>query len=252
MPAWLHAFRASFTFLSRIPVGGFPYPADTWKWISLWFPVVGLILGAMQASLLLVLPPSVSFFSQAIIIVGFGMLLTGGFHEDGLGDTADALGGAYDKEGILRILKDSRIGAFGALAIVVVVLLRISLLSDLGTKMWLGLVLGQSLSRATSVLQLALIPYARREDEKSKSRDVAISGPIQALSAIGWMFIILFFAATYWLSMVSVIGLISAMVFTLVYLSWRFYKRLGGITGDFLGCTQQISEVVILLSLVCI
>ena len=51
MPAWLHAFRASFTFLTRIPVGGFPYPPKTWEWISIWFPLVGGLLGAMYAAI---------------------------------------------------------------------------------------------------------------------------------------------------------------------------------------------------------
>ena len=252
MPAWLHAFRASFTFLTRIPVGGFPYPPDTWKWITIWFPLVGLILGAISVGLWWVLPASVSFFSQAIIIVGIGMLLTGGFHEDGLGDTADALGGAYDREGVLRILKDSRIGAFGALAIFVVVLLRISLLADLAHEMWLGLLLGQSLSRAFSVLQLALVPYARRDDEKSKSRDVAISGPIQALSAIFWIVIISVGAAFLGASLGSIVTIIAACLLVLTVLSWRFYQRIGGITGDFLGCTQQLSEVAILFALVAV
>ena len=251
MPAWLHAFRASFTFLTRIPVGGFPYPNDTWKWITIWFPLVGLFLGGLAAGLSFILPSSISFFSRAILIVGLGMLITGGFHEDGLGDTADALGGAYDREGVLRILKDSRIGAFGALAIVIIVLLRISLLADLETKMWLGLLLGQSLSRAASVLQLAIIPYARREDEKSKSRDVAISGPIQAASAVFWMSAILCSAGYFGLPASTTIGIVGAILLSLLVLSWRFYRRLGGITGDFLGCTQQISEVAILIALVC-
>ena len=221
MPAWLHAFRASFTFLTRIPVGGFPYPNDTWKWITIWFPLVGLFLGGIAAGISIILPSSISFFSQAILIVGLGMLLTGGFHEDGLGDTADALGGAYDREGVLRILKDSRIGAFGALAIFVVVLLRISLLADLEAQMWIGFLLGQSLSRAASVLQLAIIPYARRDDEKSKSRDVAISGPVQASSALFWMLLILSGAVYLGLPASAIIGIVAAILVSLLLLTTK-------------------------------
>ena len=251
MPAWLRAFRASFTFLTRIPVGGFPYPEETWNWISIWFPLVGLFLGGLAAGVVVLLPSSLSFLTQALLVVGMGMLLTGGFHEDGLGDTADALGGAYDREGVLRILKDSRIGAFGALAILIVVVLRISLLADLETEMWIGLLLGQSISRAISVLQLAMIPYARREDEKSKSRDVAISGPKQAFSAIFWITTILLGSVYLGLSTSAAIAVIACSMLVLLILSWRFYRRLRGITGDFLGCTQQISEVAILFALVC-
>ena len=182
MPAWLHAFRASFTFLTRIPVGGFPYPPKTWEWISIWFPLVGGLLGAMYAAIWMGLDGH-SDPTRAIIVVTIGLLVTGGFHEDGLSDSVDALGGAYDRENVMRILKDSRVGAFGALALIVAVMLKVSLLVDLGVLAPVGLVLGQSLSRALPVMQLGLQPYARRDDPQSKSRDVARSGRIQALIA---------------------------------------------------------------------
>ena len=157
MPPWLLALRASFTFMTRIPVGGFPYPPQTWKWISLWFPLVGLVLGAIGCLLFWLLPNSLSFWSQAVLIVGVGMLLTGGFHEDGLADTADALGGAYDAERVMVILKDSRIGAFGGMALFVALALRVGLLADLGEEMFWGLLLGQSLSSLILYLELYLL-----------------------------------------------------------------------------------------------
>ena len=108
MPAWLHAFRASFTFLTRIPVGGFPYPPKTWEWISIWFPLVGALLGGLQALVWMGLDGH-SDATRAIIAVTVGILVTGGFHEDGLSDSVDALGGA-DRENVMRILGDSRVG----------------------------------------------------------------------------------------------------------------------------------------------
>ena len=250
MPPWLLAFRASFTFLTRIPVGGFPYPPQTWKWISIWFPLVGLILGLIGSAIFFVLPESLSFFNRAAIIVAVGLLLTGGFHEDGLADTADALGGAYDRDRVMLILKDSRIGAFGGIAIVMAVLMRIGLLENLGEQMMWGLILGQSLSRANSTMQLAIFPYAERKDGVSKSKDVAVSGGIQFLVATLWTAGILAGASYFGLEIRTLCAIVAVMLGVLLYLGWRFMKRAGGLTGDFLGTTQQVTEICILVVLV--
>lgn len=249
MPAWLHAFRASFTFLTRIPVGGFPYPPKTWEWISIWFPLVGGLLGAMYAAIWMGLDGH-SDPTRAIIVVTIGLLVTGGFHEDGLSDSVDALGGAYDRENVMRILKDSRVGAFGALALIVAVMLKVSLLVDLGVLAPVGLVLGQSLSRALPVMQLGLQPYARRDDPQSKSRDVARSGRIQALIAAGWTAAIVWGAFAWGVPMAGIVGSLAAMLAVGVVLGAYFQRRAGGLTGDFMGALQQVSELGILLALV--
>ena len=249
MPAWLLALRASFTFLTRIPVGGFPYPSDTWKWISIWFPFVGLVLGLFASLVFLLLSDTLSYLTLATIIVGLGLLITGGFHEDGLADTADALGGAYDRDRVMTILKDSRIGAFGGMALVIVIVLRVSLLSDLADNMVWGLILGQSLSRANSTMQLAIFPYAQQKDGSSKSKDVAVSGRIQFSIAFMWTIGIVSGAMYFGLPTETVGGILVAMTVILLYLGWRFMSRAGGLTGDFLGTTQQLTEIAILLVL---
>ena len=249
MPAWLHAFRASFTFLTRIPVGGFPYPPKTWEWISIWFPLVGGLLGALYAAIWMGLEGH-SDPTRAIIVVTIGLLVTGGFHEDGLSDSVDALGGAYDRENVMRILKDSRVGAFGALALIVAVMLKVSLLVDLGVLAPVGLVLGQSLSRALPVMQLGLQPYARRDDPQSKSRDVARSGRFQALIAAGWTAAIAWGAFAWGVPMTGILGSLAAMLVVGVVLGVYFQRRAGGLTGDFMGALQQVSELGILLALV--
>ena len=249
MPAWLHAFRASFTFLTRIPVGGFPYPPKTWEWISIWFPLVGGLLGALYAAIWMGLEGH-SDPTRAIIVVTIGLLVTGGFHEDGLSDSVDALGGAYDRENVMRILKDSRVGAFGALALIVAVMLKVSLLVDLGVLAPVGLVLGQSLSRALPVMQLGLQPYARRDDPQSKSRDVARSGRFQALIAAGWTAAIAWGAFAWGVPMTGILGSLAAMLAVGVVLGVYFQRRAGGLTGDFMGALQQVSELGILIALV--
>ena len=249
MPAWLHAFRASFTFLTRIPVGGFPYPQKTWEWISIWFPIVGVFLGSLQALIWMGLEGH-SDPTRAIVVVAFGTLITGGFHEDGLADSFDALGGAYDRENVLRILKDSRIGAFGALALVIVLLLKISLLVDLGVLAPIGLILGQSLSRALPVIQLGFQPYARPDDPKSRSRDVARSGSVQALVAGSWVIALLAFGHLLGAPPIALVGSVAAMALVGVGFGLYVQRRAGGLTGDFMGAIQQLSELGILFSLV--
>ncbi len=249
MPVWLHAFRASFTFLTRIPVGGFPYPPKTWEWISIWFPLVGALLGVLQALVWMGLDGH-SDATRSIVAVAVGILVTGGFHEDGLSDSVDALGGAYDRENVMRILKDSRIGAFGALALIVALMLKVSLLVDLGVLAPVGLVLGQSLSRALPVIQLGVQSYARRDDPQSKSRDVARSGRWQALIALAWVAAIAWGALAWGVSAMAIVGALGAMLMVGVVLGLYFQRRAGGLTGDFMGGLQQVSELGILMALV--
>lgn len=249
MPVWLHALRASFTFLTRIPVGGFPYPPKTWEWISIWFPFVGALLGGLQTIVWLALN-DYSDPTRAIIAVMIGVLVTGGFHEDGLSDSIDALGGAYDRNNLLRILKDSRIGAFGALALILALMLKISLLVDLGDMAPTAFILGQSLSRALPVIQLGIQPYVRREDPESKSRDVARSGRFQAIIAVFWVTIITwggFFAGV---EPMIITGCVVAMIVVGVVFGVYVQRRAGGLTGDFMGALQQLSELGILFVMV--
>ena len=249
MPVWFHAFRASFTFLTRIPVGGFPYPQKTWEWISIWFPLVGLFLGAIQAGIWFGLDGH-SYLTRCLIAVTAGVIVTGGFHEDGLSDSVDALGGGYDRETVLRILKDSRIGAFGALALILVLMLKLSLLVDLGAAAPVGFLLGQSLSRAVPVMQLGIQPYARREDPESKSRDVARSGRIQAIVVAVWVAALIYGAFRFGVSQEALMGCLIAMLSVGVVFGLYVQRRVGGLTGDFMGAIQQRAEVGILFALV--
>ena len=249
MPVWLHALRASFTFLTRIPVGGFPYPPKTWEWISIWFPFVGALLGGLQTIVWLALN-DYSDPTRAIIAVMIGVLVTGGFHEDGLSDSIDALGGAYDRNNLLRILKDSRIGAFGALALILALMLKISLLVDLGDMAPTAFILGQSLSRALPVIQLGIQPYVRREDPESKSRDVARSGRLQAIIAVFWVAIITWGGFFSGVEPMIITGCVVAMIVVGVVFGVYVQRRAGGLTGDFMGALQQLSELGILFVMV--
>ena len=129
-------------------------------------------------------------------------------------------------------------------------MLKVSLLVDLGVLAPVGLVLGQSLSRALPVMQLGIQPYARRDDPQSKSRDVARSGRVQALIAAGWTAAIAWGAFTWGVSPAAIAGALAAMLIVGVILGVYFQRRAGGLTGDFMGALQQVSELGILLALV--
>ena len=142
----LRGFRTAFIFLTRIPVGGKDYREADWRWSTAWFPAVGACLGFGLAALWITCQ-TLGPLPSAFLVTGVSMLLTGGFHEDGLADTADAMGGAYTRERLLEILKDSRIGAFGAMALFVALGLKVALLAQLNAAAPIALVITECLSR---------------------------------------------------------------------------------------------------------
>jgi adenosylcobinamide-GDP ribazoletransferase len=254
LPPPLRGLRAAFVFLTRLPVGGFPYRDADWRWSGAHFPLVGAALGAAMALAWLAARP-LGPLPAGCVALAASMLLTGGFHEDGLADTADALGGAYTRERILEILKDSRIGAFGAMALAITIALRLALLAELcragDTAVVVALVVSQALSRLPPIWLMALLPYAT-SDSRTKSRQVNRAGLPQALVAAAWCALLLgaLIRAGAPLDLATVATLALAAAATATLCGWRFHRRLGGVTGDFLGATQQLSEIALLAVLV--
>ncbi len=244
----LRALRAGITFLTRIPVGGFPYHADDWRWASGHFPLIGALLGAGLATVWAV-AAGLGPLPAAAIVLAVSLLATGAFHEDGLADTADALGGAYDRARVLEILKDSRIGAFGGAALVAALLLRFALLAALGDRAPLALVISEGVSRLPPVVLMALLPYAT-DDARARSRQIARAGAGQVALAGGWTTAILVAAiAGGGLTPLGAAAVLAAITGAGVVAGWRFVRRVGGVTGDFLGATQQVAVVAALIAL---
>ncbi len=248
LPPQLRAMRAAFVFLTRVPVGGFPYSRDDWQWATGWFPFVGLVLGAGYALLWLLAAPALGPSVAAVLVVGASMMATGGFHEDGLADTADAMGGAYERQRLLEILKDSRVGAFGAMALFVVLALRVTLLASLGPAAPLALVLTECLSRVPPIWLMRLLPYVT-SDDTAKSKLVARGRTEQVVLASVWPVLVM--VATF---LVGPLGFRQALVLVVTAAAvgfvtgWRYRARVGGITGDFLGATQQVGVCALLMA----
>jgi adenosylcobinamide-GDP ribazoletransferase len=247
LPAPLRGARAAFFFLTRIPVQGYPYSVHEWRWAAGWFPFVGLCLGAVLAGVWR-LAQDLGPLPAAALVLATGLLLTGAFHEDGLADTADALGGAHTRERIFEILKDSRIGTFGAAALGISLLLRASLLARLGQASEGALVLTQCLSRATPVWLMWALPYVSAA--ASKSGYIVNGSILQALLASLWpagLVSLLLIRGT--LTPAGAAWLILACAGGTIACGWQFARRAGGITGDFLGANQQVTESIALVAL---
>jgi adenosylcobinamide-GDP ribazoletransferase len=242
--AALRGIRAAVVFLTRVPVGGFPYRDEDWRWAPAWFPLVGAAVGALAAAAARLTAAAGPFVAGALAVIT-SLLLTGAFHEDGLADTADALGGAYDRPRLFVILKDSRIGSFGAAALTMALVLRVALLARLGPAAPLALILVGALSRVAPVWLMAVLPYVT-EAAASRSRPVTRGGPAQAAVATLTAAAI---AAGLHIGLLPAISLAAVSAGVALLCGWRFHVRAGGLTGDFLGATQQVEECALLLAL---
>jgi adenosylcobinamide-GDP ribazoletransferase len=238
------AFLTGVMFFTRVRVpagiGGNPVMLNQ---SSRYFPLVGLMVGAWGAAWTgaagLIFPPQVS-----VLLGMFATLwMTGAFHEDGLADMIDAFGGGYTRERTMEIMKDSRLGTFGTVALFLALGLKWACLSSFSGSLLLlgGLCAAHAWSRAVAISLLETLEYAR-EDTDSKSKPLATQlGKWSLLWAVITGLVPLVSLA--WL--VHRPLLLLAVPVTLLarqFLSWRFRVRLGGYTGDCLGATQQVCE----------
>jgi len=245
LPPPLRAVRAAFVFFSRVPVGGFPYSKEDWKWAAAHAPFVGLVLGGVLGQLERTLLP-LGQFPAALLVIALSLLLTGAFHEDGLADTSDALGGGYNVERVLSILKDSRIGAFGGAALVVSIVGRAALLAQLNESVVFVFPLVFCAARVGPIWLMASMKYVTAE-EPAKSRDLSRAGISQASVASAWLVLVsIIFVRTGQISAEKMGMLITALALTTGFTGWRYWVRARGITGDFLGATEQLCELVAL------
>jgi adenosylcobinamide-GDP ribazoletransferase len=237
----LRSARAAFVFLTRLPVGGFPYQDDEWRWAPAHFPLVGAVVGAVAGCIDRALLPA-GDLGAAMLAIGASLLLTGAFHEDGLADTSDALGGAYDRDKIVAILKDSRVGGFGACAIVLSIGGRAALLARLGHEAPWAFAFVGAVARVGPVWQIAAIPYAATD--QSKSKGVTAARSVQAGVATAWgLAVAAAVASGSDLAPSRLAAVFVAMTLVTVLSGWRYLRRLGGLTGDFLGATEQLCEL---------
>ena len=246
-------------FFTRIPVTGrladwVGYSPAMLRASSAHFPGVGWLVAAVAAGVYAALhfglgtQQSTAFapLVAAVFCTIATVLVTGGFHEDGLSDVTDGLGGSYDRERALDIMKDSRIGAFGAMALVLVLLAKVSLLALLGahslSAALSALLGGHVLSRFWPLCLVRTLPHVG-DTAKSKSKPLADQISNLALAAAGlWCFMPL---ALVWRAQTALFLIVAIGLSALgaAHMARRFVQRLQGFTGDCLGAVQQVSEV---------
>ena len=249
----IEAALGAVRFFTRIPVPAWVgHSAEGLNASARYFPAVGLLVGAWGA---LVFFGAATLWPMPLAILlsmAATVLLTGAFHEDGLADAADGLGGGWEKEDVLRIMKDSRTGSYGVVALTLVLLGKYVALTQLPL-VWIpvSLIAGHALSRFCSTTLIAALEYVR-EDALSKAKPLA--------TRLSWPALLT--AATFaacgvglcaWVAgAVPVLaGMLLAAGVTL-WLARMFLRRLGGYTGDLLGTTQQASELAFYFGLTCL
>ncbi len=245
-------FQASLMFFTRIPgVSWAEYPKEAFSQASRYFPLVGWFVGIIGAGVFwggsLVFPPSLAILLSMIATI----LLTGALHEDGLADFCDGLGGGWTKEQVLDIMKDSYIGVFGVLGLFLTLGLKLlTLLSLPKAIVPLILVSGHSLSRFASISFMYTHDYVR-EDDSSKTRPIVRRMSMGELLLTGIIGMFPFFFMSLLLSRLEMFGIgILTVGLTRGILGYHLSQRLQGYTGDCLGAVQQITEIVLYLSLV--
>jgi adenosylcobinamide-GDP ribazoletransferase len=237
-------FAAAMAFFTRIPIEG---PArGAWQIAdAAWaFPLVGAGIGAVAAfAFLLAQVIGLGNWPAALLSVFAGIALTGGLHEDGLADTADGFFGARDREQKLAIMRDSRHGTFGVLAIVASVLLRAAALVGIGDAIHavLALIAAHAVSRAALPAAMWALSPARAEG-LGAAAGTPRAPSVTAAVVIG---ILIALAALGPIRGVIAVGLLAMTVFVMTGFARR---QIGGYTGDVLGAFQQIGEIVMLLA----
>ena len=245
---YLRGLRAALVTLTRVPAGGFPYSEADWCWSAAYLPLIGALVGIVLGAAWLAAARA-GYLVAAVVAIAASVLLTGAMHEDGLADTADALGGGTTRERVLAILKDSRIGSFGGVALVITILLRVALLARLGAAAPFAMVLTSCASRVVPVWLMSALPYVT-DPAVAKSRATTRAGWAQVMLATSWPLLV---SAGLWC--VNAFGVRElaasalAVVVAATVCAARFRARVGGTTGDFLGAAQQVAECAMLLAL---
>ena len=240
-------FCTSLIFFSRIPARlKDEQVEDYFKHSIRYLPLVGILISTLAAGAFYLVLQFLSLELSIIIYFVLSAFLTGGLHEDGFADCCDGFGGGWDKEQILMIMKDSRIGTYGVLGLIFLFFTKFFLLTELPAHLIpVALIGAASLSRAVTVLAAWSLEYATLSNAKSSSVAQFSHQDVFIALLLGVLPVLLFFGGkVLWIVLVLALPLLTAF-------SFRMYmkRKIGGYTGDCLGAVQQLSEVSCYLAL---
>jgi len=242
----IRLFFIALQFFTRLPIPSWVGFEASWlQHASRYFPLVGCVVAAIAAGVYfaaaLVLPAPVA----AVLSTAASIYLTGAFHEDGFADTCDGLGGGMTRERVLEIMKDSRVGAYGAIGIVCMLAAKLSALAMLPPRLAVGaLFLAHPLSRLAAASLIWKLEYVRGEG-KAKPLAQQMTGSELAIAAVTALLPAPFLLAAGWISWNTLLVAMLAALLGAVWLGRKLQVCIGGYTGDGLGAVQQLAEVLI-------
>ncbi|ELV8626317.1 adenosylcobinamide-GDP ribazoletransferase [Vibrio cidicii] len=241
-------FCLALSFFSRLPVpANTPYSPERMNQSGRYFALVGALLGGLCALFYTLAAQLVPFQVAILLMIAFSLLLTGAFHEDGLTDMADGIGGGMTVEKRLTIMKDSRIGTYGSATLTMALLGKFVFLTTLARQadFVLILIVAYTLSRAVAASLIYDMPYVSDADQ-SKSK------PLASAQSSFDLAVLLFCGVIAALTLGMAKGLLLLLVAALFRIGFKRWlmARLGGFTGDCLGAAQQLMELGIYLVLI--
>ena len=242
----LEYFFGALRFFTRLPAPGWVgHSAEALNHSARYFTLVGLIVGLLGA---LVFAFTSFFFPKTLAVLlamATTILVTGAFHEDGWADMVDGFGGGWTRERTLEIMKDSRIGSYGAIALVLLLLAKFMALVELDMlQVAPALIAGHAFSRLCATSVMHFLDYARDE---GKAKPLATRISLGELTVAGFFGLVALLLLP---PLSALLGVLFAAAAT-AFLTRQFRRRLGGYTGDCLGATQQLAEVAFYLGLLC-
>ncbi len=254
----LRPFFEAIRFLTLIPTPGpVTISEDYERTIAhsvAWFPLVGLIIGLISCvvgSLARVLWPG-QVLVQAVLTIVVSGALTAGLHLDGLSDTADATMSWRSRERMLEIMKDSRIGAMGAIALVAIFLIKVGFLAAAGRHWWMATLMAPVLGRWADIFGIFFYPSARDGglgrsfNSMVRRRDFVMGTLIVIILATGIALIDGFLFNTFLVAYARCMIALVAVCLVSIYLANRWVHQLGGLTGDTYGALNEVGEAVAL------
>lgn len=245
MQDWLDDFKTSVAFLTRLPM---PHPEGAmppnFVRAHRMFPVVGALIGAAIGFFCLTLRwLGLPDLAAAALALGAGAILTGALHEDGLADVADGFGGGRDKQAKLEIMRDSRLGTYGALILLVCFAAKLSALASIPDRYVVyALIAAHALGRGILPVMSVNLPYARTDGlarnagqpDAGVATTAVIIALLIALLALSW-------------TNAAFAALVAGL--SAIAMAWLARRQIGGQTGDVLGGAEQVAETAILLLL---
>ncbi|MDI3508119.1 MAG: adenosylcobinamide-GDP ribazoletransferase [Clostridiales bacterium] len=240
---WIKRFILAVQFMTKIPISvQLDVDEQDFAQSMLFYPVVGLIVGALMTVVYYIFSLIASGLLPSVAAVLSGVAVTGAFHLDGLADVCDALLSNKDRTGMLAVMKDSRIGTGGAVAIASILILKIAVLTEMsGNAAYDALLLAPVLGRTGIVTAAAISQYARAEGGLGQ-HFIDKTGWLQMI----WTAVIALAIAALAIGYAALVFL-AAEFLTAVLFAKYMESKIGGMTGDTLGATCEITEVVVLL-----